>query len=41
MEPGMQQQLKQPLLHGEDPDEAIIRQRNEEMRRLGMYYLIP
>jgi hypothetical protein len=37
MEPERQQQLKQPLLQGEDPDEAIIRQRNEEMKRLGMY----
>ncbi len=35
MEPDKQQQLKQPLLQDEDPDEAIIRQRNEEMRRLG------
>jgi t-SNARE complex subunit (syntaxin) len=34
MEPERQQQLKQPLLQGEDPDEAIIRQRNEEMKRL-------
>jgi len=40
MEPDRRYQLNQPLLQGEDPDDAIIRQRNEEMRRLGTSLII-